>query len=53
MDSFSSSFFAALIGFAIGRGIFELVVWAISKRSVKGTPDQDEGDRGKGKSETL
>lgn len=53
MDSFSSSFFAALIGFAIGRGLFDFAVWTISKGRVKGTPDQDEGDRGKGKSETL
>lgn len=53
MGNFGESFFAALIGFAIGRGIYDLIVWGVSKRRVKSTPDQDEGDRGKGKSETL
>ena len=37
------SFLAAVIGFAVGRCIFELIVWSVRKRRVKGTPDQDEG----------
>lgn len=41
MTDFSSSFVAALIGFAVGRGLFDLVVWGVSKRRVKSTPGKE------------
>lgn len=50
MDSFSSSFLAAVLGFAIGRGIFELIAWGVRKGRVKGAPEKDEGKKREDKS---
>lgn len=50
MDSFSSSFLAAVLGFAIGRGIFELIAWSVRKCRVKGAPEKDEGKKSEDKS---
>ena len=45
MEDFISSFFAALIGFAIGHGIFDFVVWLVRKSRVKSTPEQEKREK--------
>lgn len=42
MEDFISSFFAALIGFAIGNGLFDLVVLLVRKSRIKSTPEQEK-----------
>lgn len=45
MEDFISSFFAALIGFAIGHGIFDFVVWLVRKSRIKSTPEQEKSTK--------